>query len=84
MKNENYRWEFYGTVLRSGHLLAIFYNPALKKNKTEVVKRGGLIDINLRIKQLSNNKVTIEYDTESSFILKIFNIDEKRIRRKIL
>jgi len=84
VKNENYRWEFYGTFLRNSQLLAIFFNPALKKDNIKVVGKGDIIDTNLKVKRLSNNEVTVQYDTKTPFVLKIFNIDEKWTRRKNL
>ncbi len=77
VKDENYRWEFYGTVMNNGRLFAVFYNPSLKKGKTRVVGKGEDIDTNLRIQQLSNDEVIVKYDKKDSFILKTFNINMK-------
>ena len=73
--NENYRWAFYGILIKNKRLFAIFYNPALKKIK--LVGRKESIDKGLIIKQISNDQVCVQNQAGKVFTLKIFTITQK-------
>ncbi len=82
--NRKYIWGFFGTVTKDNRTFAIFYNPVLKKNKEKVVAKGDMLDENLKIINVGNDNVTVEYKNKNSkklFKLQVFNVTLKHNRR---
>ncbi len=77
ISNEKYRWEFYGTVYKQKTIMAIFYNPEIKKDNVKLLKQDSILDKNLIVKKVEDNYVEIEYigkkEKNETFKLSIFN-----------
>ncbi len=72
----SYMWELYGISYVFGNYSALFYNPKLKKFK--YVTTGELLDTNLKVLKVSDEKVELEFNFDNKsqlFTLKIFNIN---------
>ena len=72
----SYRWELQGISYVFGDYSAFFYNPKLKKSK--LVISGELLDSNLKVLKVSDEKVMLEFKLDNisyTFTLKIFDIN---------
>ncbi|WP_457643476.1 hypothetical protein [Persephonella sp.] len=81
--DDKYRWEFYGIVYKNGRLLAVFYNPSLKKKRQRVVGKSERLDNGLFVKDIGADNVTVVCcGGKKVFKLSMFSVEKKLSGRK--
>ena len=82
--NHKYRWEFFGVVRTDRGERAIFFNPFLKGNGLKLVGVGMNLDNYLRLTDLNNDNVTVEFAVDNrtkKFVFSVFNVDISKYKK---